>query len=103
MKTRLTLKERRLQRQIKKQEKIKRGERDQSSRRLDQYIELAVDKDLGFKSKMTAEELFEELSEYFWDNKIKKEENSKKYRLQCSIMEEESIEEEGEGICRIRF
>lgn len=103
MKTRLTLKERRLQSQIKKQDKIKRGEESESKRRLDRYIEMAANKEMGFKSKMPAEELFEELNEYLWENQVKKEEDPKKYRLKGSIMEEDHNEEEGEGVCRIRF
>jgi hypothetical protein len=70
------LKERRLLRQNKKEEEKKKQDQKKKrggpsdQRRLDRYIEIAVDKQLGFQSKMPPDELLEELSDYLWENKM---------------------------------
>lgn len=53
---------------------------------------------MGFKSKMPPNELYEELLDYIWENRMKKEEDAKKYRLKVQIMDEED-----EEICRNKF
>ena len=70
------MKERRLLRQNKKEEEKKKQDQKKKrggpsdQRRLDRYIEIAVDKQLGFKSKISPDELLEELSDYLWENKM---------------------------------
>jgi hypothetical protein len=75
-----------LEEKKKNDEKRKRGA-DMEKRRLDRYIEIAVDKQMGFKSKMPPDELFEELSDYLWENKMSQEEDAKKYRFKVQIMD----------------
>ena len=53
---------------------------------------------MGFKSIIPPDELYEELNDYLWENRMKKEEDAKKYRLKVQIMDEEE-----EDICRIKF
>ena len=53
---------------------------------------------MGFKSRLQPDELFEEISDYLWENKMKRDEDEKKYRLKVQIMDEED-----EETCRIKF
>ena len=53
---------------------------------------------MGFKSRLQPDELFEEISDYLWENKMKRDEDEKKYRLKVQIMDEED-----EEVCRIKF
>jgi hypothetical protein len=57
-----------------------------------------VDKQMGFKSRLQPDELFEEISDYLWENKMQRDEDEKKYRLKVQIMDEEE-----EEVCRIKF
>jgi|LauGreDrversion4_2_1035121.scaffolds.fasta_scaffold355925_1 hypothetical protein len=36
---------------------------------------------MGFKSKMPPDEILEELSDYLWENRMKQDEDEKKYRF----------------------
>ena len=53
---------------------------------------------MGFKSRLQPDELFEEISDYLWENKMQRDEDEKKYRLKVQIMDEEE-----EEVCRIKF
>ena len=75
-----SLQERRDRRRIRKEEITYRGENAEGLR-IDKYVQIAANAELGFKSILDPDLIREDISDYFKEYGMKIEEDPKKYRL----------------------